>query len=426
MPGAFNGREIKIREGRIDALIQLYEATYKRLTVEMLTASEAGKIQKARVMARINAELTALGVDVQAWVNDEIPKYYLDGANVAIQDLRAQGVDVSARSNFAVINKEAIAALTDDVALSFANAIRGVGRSANTLLSQAVKQQLNAIIADGKLTGDARRTISRNLAAAIRDNGFTALTDGGGRQWTLENYTRMLARTKAVEARNQGLANRMLGFGYDLVQVSNHRSEHPACAFWEGKILSLTGKTAGYPTLQQAINAGLFHPNCQHAINVFHPELAELTTAYDNPYNYRNAAATGGSTPGAAGHDNAASAGKLVKSEVFHGSGASSLPPGNNMLGQAFYVARDAKTAQVFGKVTSSTLAIRPGQILQIPDQAHYNRFVQEALGAYPGVDPQQAFPQYAAALGYKAVEISPGFDELGGIAVLDRSVLRR
>ena len=423
MARAFDGKEIKIREGRIDDLISLYKQTYKRLVEEMINASEAGKIQKARVMARINAELESLGVDVQEWVNQEIPQYYLDGSNQALQDLRAQGVDLSSRSSFAVINREAIKALTDDVALSFASAIRTVGRSANTLLTNAQKQQLNAIIADGKLTGDARKTISRNLQAAIEDQGITALTDKGGRQWTLENYTRMLARTKAVEARNQGLANRMLASGYDLVQVTNHRSEHPACAFWEGKILSLTGKTPGYPTLQMAIEAGLFHPNCQHAVNVFHPELAALTKAYDNPYNYRQSAATGGSTPAA--KTTASTGGRVEDSTVFHGSGKTSVPPGNNMLGDAFYVARDAKTAQVFGKVTESTMRIRPGQLLQIPDQEHYNRFVQEAMGAYPGLGPQEAFPKYAQALGYKAVEISPDFDELGGIAVFDKSVLR-
>lgn len=425
MPGAFNGREVNIREGRINELIKLYKKTYARLSQEIVSASEAGQIQRARVMARINAELTALGVDVDAWVQKEIPQYYLDGSNQALQDLRALGVDTSSRTNFAVINKEAIKALTDDVALSFAEAIRGVSRSANTLLGDTLKKQLNFIIAEGKLSGDTRKQISSDLRAQIQANGFDALKDKRGTNWSLERYTEMLARTKAVEARNQGLANRMLALGYDLVQVTNHRSEHPACAFWEGKILSLTGKTKGYPTLQQAIEAGLFHPNCQHAVNVFQPELAAVTKAYDNPYNYRDAEAVGGSTPPGAPHDTAAAAGKLQKSEVFHGSGANSVPPGNNMLGDAFYVARDAKTAQVFGKVTSSTLAIRPKQLLKIPDQQHYNRFVQEAMGAYPGLSPQEAFPKYATKLGYKAVEISPDFDELGGIAILDRSVLR-
>lgn len=294
--GAFNGREITIREGRINDLIALYKQAYVRLTKEMVDAADAGKIQKARVMARINVELGALGIDVQDWVKSEIPKYYLDGSNQALQDLRALGVDISARTNFAVINKAAIAALTDEVAMNFAMAIRGVSKTANNLLSDALKQQLNFTIAEGKLTGEARKIISDSLKAKLTDQGFTALTDKGGHSWTLDNYTRMLARTKAVEARNQGVANRMLGLGYDLVQVTNHNSKHQACKDLEGKILSLTGNTprgtklpGGYivwGSLQQAIEHGLFHPNCEHAINPFHAELAKITKAYDNPYNH--------------------------------------------------------------------------------------------------------------------------------------------
>lgn len=278
---------VKIREGSIDDLITLYKASYKRMAIEIVDASEAGKIQKARVMARINHELDSLSVDVNEWVKKEIPQYYLDGANVAQQDLRAMGVDISKSSNFAVINREAIKALTDDVALNFANALTGVSRSANKIISDALKQQLNFIIADGKLEGAARKTISDALKQRLQEQGFDALTDRAGKRWSLENYTRMLARTKAVEARNQGLANRMLASGYDLVQVTDHGTQHPACAEWEGEVLSLTGQTEGYATLDEAIDAGLFHPNCEHAINPLLPDLASKTEAYDNPHNWK-------------------------------------------------------------------------------------------------------------------------------------------
>lgn len=289
--------EVKIRQGQIDQLITLYKQTYAKLIMEIITASDAGKIRKARVMARINAELTELGVDVEKWVQREIPQYYRDGANVAVQDLRALGVDISKSKNFAVINAEAIKALTDEVALAFAQSITAISRNSRQLLNDALKQQLNAIIAEGKLTGETRKAISGSVRQAIKDKGITALTDKAGKKWTFENYSRMLVRTKAVEARNQGLANRMLTSGYDLVQVSNHRSSHKECAVWEGKILSLTGSTpegtvlpGGFvvaATYNQAAQAGLFHPNCEHAVNVIVPELAAKTQAYDNAYNKR-------------------------------------------------------------------------------------------------------------------------------------------
>ena len=286
---------VKIREGSIEQLITLYKHTYTNLVKEITDATDAGKIRKARVMVRINMELEALGVEVDKWARREIPQYYLDGANVAIQDLRALGVDISKSKNFAVINAEAIRALTDDVALAFGQSITTLSRNGNQLLTTALRQQLNFIIAEGKLTGEARKTISNNIKQLIQDNGITGLQDKSGRNWTFDNYARMLARTKAAEARNQGLVNRMLTSGYDLVQVSNHNTDHPACKFWEGKVLSLTGevptgtilpggfKVAG--TLDEAKSKGLFHPNCKHAINVLVPSLASKTQAYENPYN---------------------------------------------------------------------------------------------------------------------------------------------
>lgn len=286
--------EVKIREAEIQDLIRLYEAAYKRMVETLVDSTAAGKIQKVRVMVAIRAELAQLGVDIDKWVADNLPQYYLDGANQALQDLRALGVDTAA-VGIAVVNKEAISALLDDTSLSFAEGIKAMGRNGQKVLSAAIKQQINFIIADGKLTGAARKTISDNIKTVLQQNGISALTDRAGREWSFDVYARMLARTKAVEARNQGLDNRMLASGYDLVQVSNHNSKHPACHKWEGKILSITGRTptgtvlpGGYEvagSVQEAVSEGLFHPNCQHSRNVFNPKLAAITKAYDNPYN---------------------------------------------------------------------------------------------------------------------------------------------
>lgn len=414
-----NTGPVKIREGSIEALINLYQQTYANLVKEITSATDAGKISKARVMARINVELEALGVEVDKWAKREIPQYYLDGANVAQQDLRALGVEISKSKNFAVINTEALKALTDEVALAFGQSITAISRNASNILSTAVKQQINFAIAEGKLTGEARKVISNNIVKVIEENGITSIKDKAGKNWTFDNYARMLARTKAVEARNQGLTNRMLGSGYDLVQVSNHRTDHEACRQWEGRILSLTGKTPGFPTLEEAKFSGLFHPNCKHAINVIIPDLASKTIAYDNPYNYREAEATPGAIRQATG-------GPKIRQQVYHGSGGNVMPSGDNMFGDAFYVTTDPKVAREFGsKVSSKSMTISRGQILNIKDQEHYQKFVNQTLAAFPGEDFQKSAPKYAKALGYKAIEVPPSFDELGGIAVLDRSVLR-
>ena len=288
---------VKIRTGRIDDLIDLYKSSYKKLSEEIVTATESGKIQKVRVMARINAELTSLGVDVNEWVKREIPQYYMDGANQAIQDLKALGVDVSKPSGMAAINRQAIAALLDDVSLSFAESIRTLSRNSRKLLTDVQRQQINLTIAKGRLEGADLKAIVSGVKDTLKQDGLGVLVDKAGRTWTFDNYADMLVKTKIVEARNQGLANRMLQNGYDLVQISTHASKHEACRVWEGKILSISGSTpegtelpGGFVvsgTLEQAKIAGLFHPRCQHAANVIVPELAAKTKAYDNPYNYQ-------------------------------------------------------------------------------------------------------------------------------------------
>jgi len=78
-----------------------------------------------------------------------------------------------------------------------------------------------------------------------------------------------VARTTTMEAHLQGTANRLVEQGHDLVKVSTHRGACELCQPWQGKILSITGKTEGYPTLEEAKAAGLFHPNCRHAYGLY-------------------------------------------------------------------------------------------------------------------------------------------------------------
>lgn len=49
------------------------------------------------------------------------------------------------------------------------------------------------------------------------------------------------------------------------VTVSGHCCEK--CAEWENRLLSISGKTKGLPTVEEATAAGLFHPNCTHSLN---------------------------------------------------------------------------------------------------------------------------------------------------------------
>lgn len=272
--------QVEVNEASILKIISTFKTAYKSIAEEIFTATDFGVANRKAILSQINQVLEETGVDVQAFLEEELPQYYKAGADDAVKQLNNIGAEVSVSEGFNRIHREAIVALIDDTARAFGESLTGVGRSANLLLGKAVRDLITQKMAEGFIGGKALKEVRQSIKGLLQEQGLDALVDKGGRKWTLDRYAEMLFRTKAVEARNRGLANRMVENDYDLVQVSNHATTHLACAVWEGKVLSVTGNTPGYPTVAEAEAAGLFHPNCKHAINVLIPSIARLTKAY--------------------------------------------------------------------------------------------------------------------------------------------------
>lgn len=82
-------------------------------------------------------------------------------------------------------------------------------------------------------------------------------------------WSETIARTRARAAQEEGLHNKMKEVGFDLVKVSIGGSGDP-CSNWEGLILSITGETPGYTTVDDAQGSGeIFHPRCVHSTSPY-------------------------------------------------------------------------------------------------------------------------------------------------------------
>lgn len=57
--------------------------------------------------------------------------------------------------------------------------------------------------------------------------------------------------------------------GNDLVYVEPHPFSCPLCQEWQGKIYSVSTKNPIYPHISIALDGGLKHPNCKHAITEY-------------------------------------------------------------------------------------------------------------------------------------------------------------
>jgi len=84
------------------------------------------------------------------------------------------------------------------------------------------------------------------------------------RYYNPEQWSETIARTRSRALQEKGLHNEMAEAGFDLVIVSIGGSGD-MCKHWEGKILSISGKTSGVETVTHAQSIHLFHPNCAHS-----------------------------------------------------------------------------------------------------------------------------------------------------------------
>ena len=149
------------------------------------------------------------------------------------------------------------------------NATSKILRNAND-----VYQKVMANGTTGLLSGvDTRIQATQKMLNEYAAKGITSFVDKSGRNWELSSYAEMCARTVSAHAALQGHIDRQLEVGEDLVKVSTIGTTCPICSRWQGVVLSISGKSPKYHSLDEAKASGLFHPNCKHTLGMFIPEL---------------------------------------------------------------------------------------------------------------------------------------------------------
>ena len=142
-------------------------------------------------------------------------------------------------------------------------------------VAEEIKSNSKSIIRniENTITKEQQKKLADDLLKVLKENGITFFFDKAGRKWKIENYVKMRTMTETVQAQRTAFFTRGVQYGVDLVRIK-HLNIHPTCqlcAPFENKILSITGNTSGYMTIQEARLHGLFHPNCDHV-----PEDLEL------------------------------------------------------------------------------------------------------------------------------------------------------
>lgn len=163
-------------------------------------------------------------------------------------------------------------------------------------LINSLREATVGMLREQAVAGGSMKDMSRDLAerwskaANTEDPKFT---DSSGRVWNTKTYIQMNVRTNTMRVYNDCLADNVAReTGGDLMRISTGGDPDCDCAAWEGCIVSLTGKTKGFPTYEDARNGGCFHPNCTHTLEYVDEtvDAQEIELQKSHPVDAENAA----------------------------------------------------------------------------------------------------------------------------------------
>lgn len=129
-------------------------------------------------------------------------------------------------------------------------------------------------------SGEPVKAVMERGVRRLSDEGLQTIDYITGTKTTIDAALRRHIVTQANQARNRLLMQRMTEWEWDLVFVDAHFGARPSHALWQGKVYSVSGRSAEYPSLVDVTGygtvTGLCGANCYHFMTPYVPGLSEL------------------------------------------------------------------------------------------------------------------------------------------------------
>lgn len=264
-----------------NAEIELWQAIARR---SRLTRRDRDRlIQIARLREEAGRVLT------------EAERLMIAEAQAVVAAAYQRGADTAAASipgiTTTVIAADRIAVLADALAGALAGTAVPILRHVEDIY-RAVASETASLVTAGTHT---RREATQVALDRFAARGIRGFTDRAGRRWGIDTYAEMTTRTIAGRTSIAAGLDQYTNAGIDLVIVSDAPRECPMCTPWERQVLSVkTTRTGTHAvrdlvndmpvivtvkgTVEQAMAAGLMHPNCRHTLNPYVPGVTTTAT----------------------------------------------------------------------------------------------------------------------------------------------------
>lgn len=133
--------------------------------------------------------------------------------------------------------------------------------------SELFDEVVEAIAANPPESEAGRRRVAQGVLDKFGKRGITGFVDKAGRRWNIVSYVEMATRTAAGNLAMSAHLAELQAAGFDVVRVTVMPNCHPYCQPFQGRLLSITGRTLRYngepvvTSIADAISRGFRHPN---------------------------------------------------------------------------------------------------------------------------------------------------------------------
>jgi len=223
------------------------------------------KSQKA-VYRQLSDRWESLSADIDRWALDLTGQVARRFREFAVDNIISRGGG-PVKSRITKYSPEYAQRIFELIAPQNGERIAGVFTDKmDQLTLGALRQSVVSTFRQGAIEGWTSNRIHKEIQDAwgeiARDLSSEKFVDVAGRRWQNSNYLRMLTRTTTARVARESYNQTLAENGDDMIRVRAVGDNCPTCQAWDGLILSITGGNPEYPSYQQAINAGMWHPNC--------------------------------------------------------------------------------------------------------------------------------------------------------------------
>lgn len=255
---------------------EIYAGATREFTRVILSSDSYSRIEKFRMISQMASVAKILRQKTEEWVDNEATIFYMQGTKDTVKLFASVSRPIN--GTLGRIQNESLRSLIESTNATFAEAISGVTRNGVQILDNATKQRIRAMLTEGMVSNETLKDIKTGIVEELK-NGFIALKDKSGREWSLESYSKMLARTKLTEATNLGTIDTIQKNGYNLGIINSTGTKCELCKPWEGQVVSFDGFRGTLPSGIKVVPYeevhGIWHPNCQHRVLPFQEEFSK-------------------------------------------------------------------------------------------------------------------------------------------------------